>query len=144
MRRLLLGIAVLVFASCYASPRGGVTPYPPGPVDMVSILFGNDYSRLCPQHYDYCHAGKRSICCPSGACCDDGAGPYCCASRGYAAEDYREQAHDRERAPDGLGPCGDRSTTCARGGVTICCAEDEGCCSDEQGLYCCRGIHGGY
>ncbi len=144
MWRLLLPVSMLVLVGCYANPRGGVTPYPPGPVDMVSILFRNDYSRLCPQHYEYCRAGKRSICCPGGACCDDGQGPYCCDSRGYAADDYREQARSSPPPRDDLGPCGPRSTTCSRGGVTVCCGEDEGCCSDDQGLYCCRAPRGGY
>ena len=147
MGRLLISVAILLVVGCAPNTRGGVTPYPPGPVDMVSIIFGNDYSRLCPQHYEYCRAGKRSLCCPQGACCDDGNGPYCCDSRGYAADDgYRERGRDRSSAPsrDELGPCGARSTTCSRGGVTVCCGEDEGCCSDDQGLYCCRGGRGGY
>ncbi len=132
-RWLVFGMALLLAAGCYNPPRGGVTPYPPGPVDTLHILLGNDYSRLCPEHFDYCRAGTRSICCPKGACCDDGVGPYCCDTRGYAEDDAR----DRDHAPGGGGPCGDHGTTCARGGVTICCAEDEGCCSDAQGLYCC-------
>jgi hypothetical protein len=137
----MAAMTILCGAGCYAPPRGGVTPYPPGPIDTLSILFGNDYSRLCPQHYDYCRAGKHSICCPSGACCDDGTGPYCCDSRGYAAEPDRR--YD-DRGGAGLGPCGAYGTTCSRGGVTICCAENEGCCSDEQGLYCCSTRRGGY
>ena len=137
-------MTILIVAGCYAAPRGGVTPYPPGPIDTISILFGNDYSRLCPQHYDYCRAGKRSICCPSGACCDDGVGPYCCDSRAYDAQaDRRYDPRDDDRGAGGLGPCGAHGTTCSRGGVTICCAESEGCCSDDQGLYCCSGRRGG-
>ena len=61
MRRwLMLTIALLMVGGCYNPPRGGVTPYPPGPVDTLNILLRNDYSRLCPEHYDYCRAGKRS------------------------------------------------------------------------------------
>jgi len=48
-----------------------------------------------------------------------------------------------DRGAPGFGPCGAHGTTCSRGGVTICCAENEGCCSDEQGLYCCSGRRGG-
>ncbi len=144
VRWLVTMMAMLMVAGCYAPTRGGVTPYPPGPVDLVSILVGNDYSRLCPQNHDYCRAGKHSICCPSGSCCDDGSGPYCCDSRGYDANpDRRYDPRDDDRGSAGLGPCGARSTTCSRGGVTICCGENEGCCSDNQGLYCC-GSRSGY
>ncbi len=144
-RWLGITIAILTLAGCYAAPRGGVTPYPPGPVDTLNILLRNDYSRLCPEHYDYCRAGKHSICCPSGGCCDDGVAPYCCDSRGYDDRDYgtHDDRDERRIAPSGRGPCGERATTCSRAGVTICCAEDEGCCSDDQGLYCCQGS-GGY
>lgn len=131
---LVLMAAVLVLTGCYNLPRGGVSPAPPGPVDALNIIFRNDYSRLCPARYDYCRAGKRSICCPSGACCDDGAGPYCCDTRGYDPSHEERDAVD-ERGD--RGPCGPRSTTCSRAGVTICCAESEGCCADERGLYCC-------
>ncbi len=137
MRRLLLTLALAMLAGCYAPPpRGGVTPYPPGPVDMLSIVFGNDYSRLCPQNYDYCRAGKHSICCPRGSCgTDDDGRPACYEPRGYEPRGYVE----REPPTGDGGPCGGRATTCARGGVTICCADDEGCCSDAQGLFCCSG-----
>lgn len=147
-RWLVLMIAMMTVAGCYTTPRGGVTPYPPGPVDTLNILFRNDYSRLCPEHYEYCRAGKRSICCPSGGCCDDGVGPYCCDTRGYDDRDYDSRDERRYPPPPpperGGGPCGARATTCSRGGVTICCAENEGCCSDEQGLYCCSNRRGGY
>ena len=148
-RRLLMIVALLAFAGCYAPTRsGGLTPYPPGPVDLVSILLRNDYSRLCPERYQYCAAGKKSVCCPHGACCDDGAGPYCCDSGRYAEEyDQRDDnyhAVERGRSPNGYGPCGPRSTTCARAGVTICCGESEGCCADDQGLYCCASSRGRY
>jgi hypothetical protein len=143
MRRLLLSLMLALAAGCYAPPpRGGVTPYPPGPVDLISILLGNDYSRLCPQNYDYCRAGKHSVCCPRGSCYESDGRPYCGEPRGYTEREEREPPSD-----DG-GPCGARATTCVRGGVTLCCAEDEGCCSDDQGLYCCGGgrsrRHGGY
>ena len=144
-RWLVLTIALLVLGGCYAPKRGGVTPYPPGPIDTISILFGNDYSRLCPQHFDYCRAGKHSICCPRGSCCDDGTGPYCCDTRGSDEDrnrsDYRDDYRDQDYR--GRGPCGDRATTCSRGGVTICCGEREGCCADERGLYCCAAGRGG-
>lgn len=145
-RWLAVSSILMVLAGCYATPpRGGRTPYPPGPVDLVNILVRNDYSRLCPDHYEYCRAGKRSICCPSGACCDDGTGPYCCDSRGYDDRASDERNADRPPPPPtGGGPCGARATTCSRGGVTICCGEDEGCCSDAQGLYCCGSGRGGY
>src|SRR5262245_40524824 len=120
MRRLLLlTMTALVLAGCYGPTRGGISPAPPGPVDVLHILLANDYSRLCPERYEYCRAGKRSLCCPVGACCEDDYGPYCCDRGGYAAEDDR-------REPGGRGPCGDRGTTCSRGGITICCAETEG------------------
>lgn len=150
-RRLFLVLAFAIVAGCYSpSTRGGVTPYPPGPVDMLSIIFGNDYSRLCPQHYDYCRAGKHSLCCPHGGCCEDADGRPTCCERGYAG-DYddrgRPPQYDREYDRGDrseAGPCGPRSTTCSRGRATICCAEDEGCCSDDQGLYCCGSRRGGY
>jgi len=133
MRRwLVLMITVMAMAGCYKPPRGGVSPAPPGPVDLLNIILRNDYSRLCPDRYDYCHAGKKSICCPRGGCCDDGFGPYCCDSRGYAVN-----PEDERGGPGDEGPCGPRSTTCSRAGVTICCGDDEGCCADERGLYCC-------
>lgn len=143
-RWILMMLAAALLAGCYNTPRGGVSPYPPGPVDTLNILFRNDYSRLCPERYEYCRAGKRSICCPSGGCCDDGVGPYCC-DRGPYASTPRDD--ERGRAPSGYGPCGPSGTTCSRGSVTICCGEDEGCCADAQGLYCCaasRGSGGGY
>ena len=142
----VVSASLVMLAGCYARPpRGGVTPYPPGPLDTVNILLRNDYSRLCPDRYDYCRAGKRSICCPSGACCDDGTGPYCCDARSYEDRRWDERDDDRPAPPiGGGGPCGAHSTTCSRGGVTICCGEDEGCCSDAQGLYCCSGRRSGY
>ena len=133
IRRLAVLALGMVLMGCYTPPRGGVSPAPPGPVDALNIIFRNDYSRLCPEHYEYCRAGKRSICCPRGACCDDGYGPYCCDDRGYGSADNRPAPRpDADR-----GPCGSHSTTCSRGGVTICCGEDEGCCADREGLYCC-------
>ena len=145
-RAIPLAISLMVLAGCYTPPRGGVTPYPPGPIDTISILFGNDYSRLCPENYDYCKAGKRSVCCPRGACCNDGEGPYCCDSRGYDDDyaDSRDRGYrDYRDDARGGGPCGDRATTCSRGGVTICCGAREGCCADERGLYCCAAGQGG-
>ena len=153
---VVLSLVVLVLGGCVEPPRGGVTPYPPGPRDALKIIFGQDYSGLCPEHYDYCNAGKGSICCPRGGCCDDGNGPYCCEIPGYYPDDRDRHDHDDDRydrqpdydrddrsAPGGGGPCGGRATTCSRGGVTICCAEHEGCCSDSQGLYCCSSRGGG-
>jgi hypothetical protein len=130
---MMMTMTALLLAGCYHVPRGGVSPAPPGPVDVLHILFFNDYSRLCPERYDYCRAGKHSICCPSGACCDDGVAPYCCDSRG----DDAPAPDPRDHAPGDAGPCGPRSTTCSRAGITICCAETEGCCTDADGLYCC-------
>jgi hypothetical protein len=130
-------MTILVFAGCYARPRSGVTPAPPGPVDLVNILIRQDYNRLCPDHYEYCQAGKRSICCPNGGCCQDDYGPYCCDSGGYDRRDYSADDTYRDEHDGDRGPCGPRSTTCARGGRTICCAEYEGCCADRRGLYCC-------
>lgn len=137
----VLVMAMLVLAGCYSPPRSGVRPAPPGPVDLINILVRQDYSRLCPEHFDYCQAGKRSICCPNGGCCRDDYGPYCCDSGGY---DRREYSYDErkpddhyEQSADDRGPCGPRSTTCSRSGRTICCAEYEGCCADRRGLYCC-------
>jgi hypothetical protein len=133
-RWLAITMTGLLLAGCYHVPHGGVSPAPPGPVDALHILFFNDYSRLCPEHYDYCRAGKHSVCCPTGACCDDGVAPYCCDSRGYDAP----QADDGSNsAPGDQGPCGAHRTTCSRAGITLCCGEDEGCCADERGLYCC-------
>lgn len=144
-RWLVVSMMLVALAGCYATPpRGGRTPYPPGPVDTLNILLRNDYSRLCPDGYDYCRAGKRSICCPNGACCDDGTGPYCCDNRGYDDRRWDDRDDRPPPAPSEGGPCGARATTCSRGGVTICCGENEGCCSDDQGLYCCGGRRGGY
>jgi hypothetical protein len=151
-RWFVVTIAMTMLAGCYAAPRGGVTPYPPGPVDTLNILLRNDYSRLCPEHFDYCRAGKNSICCPTGGCCDDGVAPYCCDTRGYAGREYDQRDYDQSAeqyeqphayAPGAGGPCGARGTTCSRGGVTICCSDNEGCCSDDQGLYCCSTRRGG-
>jgi len=139
----VLVMAMLLFVGCYNPPRSGVSPAPPGPIDLVNIIVRQDYDRLCPEHYDYCQAGKRSICCPNGGCCQDENGPYCCDVGSYERRDYTHEYDERDRdrdryAGDGeRGPCGPRSTTCARGGRTICCAESEGCCADRRGLYCC-------
>ena len=47
LRWLVLAITVLTMTGCYNTPpRGGRTPYPPGPVDALNILLRNDYSRL--------------------------------------------------------------------------------------------------
>jgi hypothetical protein len=131
-------MATLLLVGCYNPPRSGVSPAPPGPLDLVNILVRQDYDRLCPEHYDYCQAGKRSICCPNGGCCEDTYGPYCCDSGSYdrGGYSYEDRQRDDDRGDD-RGPCGPRSTTCARGGRTICCAEHEGCCADRRGLYCC-------
>jgi hypothetical protein len=99
-RATVVLMTILVFAGCYARPRSGVTPAPPGPVDLVNILIRQDYNRLCP--------------------------------RDYSSDDTYRDEHDGDR-----GPCGPRSTTCARSGRTICCAEYEGCCAGRRGLYCC-------
>ena len=133
-RWFVFAMTVMVLAGCYNPPRGGVSPAPPGPVDILHILLLNDYSRLCPERYDYCPAGKHSICCPTGACCTDGVAPYCCDSRGSDASPAEDGRADD---PGDRGPCGPRRTTCSRGGVTLCCNEDEGCCADDRGLYCC-------
>lgn len=135
-RATLVLLTILAVAGCYVRPRSGVTPAPPGPVDLVNILLRQDYNRLCPDHYEYCQAGKRSTCCPNGGCCRDDYGPYCCDTGGYDRRDYTSE-EDRESHEGDRGPCGPRSTTCARGGRTICCAEYEGCCADQRGLYCC-------
>ena len=135
MRRLhVLIVTATLLAGCYHPTRGGVVPAPPGPVDILHILLRNDYSRLCPEHYDYCRAGKHSICCPTGGCCDDGVAPYCCDTR---AGDAVPSDDTRDSPLGARGPCGARGTTCSRAGITICCADNEGCCADAQGLYCC-------
>jgi hypothetical protein len=134
----MLAIAALAIAGCTGPTRGGVRPAPPGPRDLVhGVLFG-DFSRLCPRHYDFCMSGSRSICCPAGGCCEDASGPYCCEAYGrrYDYEDDRESFSDWE-ARDGRGPCGAHQTTCSRAGRVLCCSKDEGCCSDDRGLYCC-------
>ena len=138
--RVILTIAALAIAACTGPTRGGVRPAPPGPRDIVHGVIWGDFSRLCPRHYDYCAAGRRSICCPSGACCEDASGPYCCASNAYGPPPY-DYEDDRDARAD-RGPCGPRSTTCSRGGRTLCCADYEGCCSDDRGLYCCAPDRG--
>jgi hypothetical protein len=142
--RVMLTIAAIAIVGCTGPTRGGVRPAPPGPRDIVhGVLFG-DFSRLCPRRYDFCSDGRRSICCPSGACCEDASGPYCCGAYtggrpSYDYDDDRDTFADRD-ARNGHGPCGPNSTTCSRGGRVLCCADYEGCCSDDRGLlYCCAG-----
>ncbi len=92
--RAMLIIAAIALAGCTGPTRGGVRPAPPGPRDIVhGVLFG-DFSRLCPEHYDFCSKDGRSICCPSGGCCEDASGPYCC--EGYT-HDRRSYDYDEDR-----------------------------------------------
>ena len=127
-------VAVTLLAGCYHSTRGGVVPAPPGPVDILHILLRNDYSRLCPEHYDYCRASCRTrSAVPPGAAATTAALPTV-VSLVLAKPCARTTPRRASRRPG----CGARGTTCSRAGITICCAGNEGCCADEQGLYAAR------
>lgn len=138
-----------------AGPRGaGVQPAPPGPVDLVRILFG-DYSGLCPRDYEYCHGGRHSLCCPfSYGCCAaaDGSPTCCVEAPGAYRDDYAQGPGSyAPPPPPGYAPppppgyddgdddsCPSTNLTCSQGGRRVCCSRDDGCCVDSHGPYCCR------
>jgi hypothetical protein len=139
-----------------AGPRGaGVQPAPPGPVDLVRILFG-DYSGLCPRNYEYCHGGRHSVCCPfSYGCCAaaDGSPTCCVEAPGAYRDDYAQGPGSYPPPPPpGYAPpppppgsddgdddsCPSTNLTCSQGGRQVCCSRDDGCCVDSHGPYCCR------
>jgi hypothetical protein len=141
-RGTVLGLAILLIGSCAAGPHGAVRPAPPGPFDLVRGLFG-DFSGLCPENYEYCRGGRRSICCPdSRGCCEDASGPICCAHV------YRDRDEEWSRGDESRGEedrstttytykCASSDITCSQEGRTICCSRNDGCCADENGPYCC-------
>ena len=162
--RSLVLIVAFVFACCLAGPRsasagprdGAVQPAPPGPIDLVRILFG-DFSGLCPRDYEYCHGGRHSVCCPfSRGCCAAADGsPMCCvAAPGEYRDDYAQgpggyvpppppgapppppPGDDYDQPADDSCPSTDLS--CTQGGRRVCCSRDDGCCVDSHGPYCCR------
>jgi len=132
--RILLVLAIVggLCGNVGAQPRGGaVRPAPPGPLDVLRMGVWGDYSGLCPKHYDFCRAGRQSICCPGPqGCCDDERGPYCCAGSGgrylYEEDEMRSQT-----------ACSSRDISCSQGGRTICCYSSDRCCADENGPFCC-------
>lgn len=148
--RSVLLIATLLLGSCAAGPRGAaVQPAPPGPLDVIRIMFGN-FSTLCPRDYEYCRAGRNasSICCPFalGCCADANGVPVCCAEppgafRGGYPPPPPPDADDEvyEQAPPPESSCPARDLTCAQGGRRVCCPQPNGCCVDDHGPYCCRG-----
>jgi hypothetical protein len=144
MTRFLVCLVLLFVSACVAPPRGGgVRPAPPGPFDAVRATWG-DYSGMCPRHYDYCVAHRRSLCCPSGrGCCEDAAGPYCCASAQPPAGYYGQpEGYERDDDRDDRGSqyaCDARDIMCSQGGRTVCCPRRSRCCADEDGPYCCGG-----
>lgn len=134
--RLVVVLAMLSIGSCAPEPGGALRPAPPGPFDLIRGAVWGDYSGLCPKRYEFCHAGRRSICCPSArGCCADAAGPYCCSGPPPGVPRY-DGERDEEQGPAG-GGCDARDLTCSQGGRTICCARPAGCCADEDGPYCC-------
>ncbi len=149
--RSILLIVTLLAGSCAAGPRGAaVQPAPPGPVDLVRILFG-DYSGLCPRDYEYCRGGRHSICCPfargccaaadgSPACCVEAPGPYpdeYVQRPGGPADDASGYGEDSDQPPPDAS-CPESELTCSQGGRRVCCSPRDGCCVDEHGPYCCR------
>jgi hypothetical protein len=162
--RTLVLIVALAMASCVAGPRGAaaagprgaaVQPAPPGPIDLVRILFG-DYSGLCPRDYEYCHGGRHSLCCPfaHGCCAAADGSPTCCVAApgayDYGAGGYVPPPPAGAPPPpppaddDGYADqptddsCPSSDLTCTQGGRRVCCSRDDGCCVDAHGPYCCR------
>ena len=153
--RSVLLIITLLMGSCAAGPRGAaVRPAPPGPLDLIRIMFGN-FSALCPRDYEYCRGGRHSssICCPFalGCCADVNGVATCCAEPpGAYRDDYAqpppweareggevyEQAPPPEPPPESMCPSSD--LTCSQGGRQVCCPRPNGCCVDKHGPYCCR------
>ena len=144
MNRALVFLALVLIGGCVAEPRGAVRPAPPGPLDVIRGGVWGDYSGLCPKHYEFCHGGRRSICCPGErGCCEDASGPYCCSSVQPRGEWYGERDED-DRGSSEYG-CDARDIMCSQGGRTICCSRQSRCCADEDGPYCCgsSGDRGG-
>lgn len=152
--RSIVMIAAVLISSCAAGPHhGAVQPAPPGPLDLVRIMFGN-FSTLCPADYEYCRAGSHfsSICCPFAlGCCERANGaPACCVEApvmprgGYvppprSAPDHgapSEEAYEEAPPPDSL--CPSSELNCSQGGRRVCCSTRDGCCVDQHGPYCCR------
>lgn len=142
-RGIVLLLAILLIGSCAAGPRGAVRPAPPGPVDLIRGIFG-DFSRLCPDNYEYCRGGRRSICCPeSRGCCEDASGPICCANvyrdrdEEWSRDERRPPAEEQRSTTRYTYECASSDLTCSNEGRTICCSRHDGCCADENGPYCC-------
>ena len=156
--RSVLLIAALLMGSCAAGPAGprgaALQPAPPGPIDLIRIIFGN-YSTLCPRDYEYCRGGQHSssICCPFvlGCCGDANGAPICCAEpQGASRDDYVQRPGEAsggggsyeevyEQAPPSESSCPSSDLTCSQGGRRVCCPQPNGCCVDDHGPYCCRG-----
>jgi hypothetical protein len=159
--RTLFLVIALVMGICAAGPRDAtaagprgpaVQPAPPGPLDLVRILFG-DYSGLCPRDYEYCRGGRHSVCCPfSYGCCaaPDGSAACCAEGPGAYRDDYAQgpgpyappppppgydDGDDRDQGDDS---CPSSNLTCSQGGRRVCCSRDDSCCVDSHGPYCCR------
>jgi hypothetical protein len=140
--RFVVVLAMLLIGSCVPEPGGAVRPALPGPLDIIRGGVWGDYSGLCPKRYEFCHSGRRSICCPSQrGCCGDASGPYCCSAppdrwHGSDGRDEDDRSED-DRGSAGYA-CDTRDLTCSLAGRTICCARSTGCCADEDGPYCCE------
>ena len=146
---LLVLVTLALFGACAADwdrhDRGPVRPDPPGPIDGLRMLFGDNSSR-CPDHYEYC---SWKICCPlERGCCHDSRGSYCCASRGYGGDyDYRGsdegdrgdvyyERRERTETTRSYG-CNPGDTECVQGGRTVCCPGSAHCCAGSDGPQCC-------
>jgi len=139
---IVLLLVVLAFGSCAAEPRRAQRPDPPGPIDALHMIWG-DFSRLCPDDYDFCGAGGRSLCCPDEqGCCEDASGPHCCSSpTPYERDEWSERRYEDDD-DDGResGACSVREITCSHAGRTVCCASNHGCCAGADGPYCCASF----
>jgi hypothetical protein len=157
LMRSTVVIAALLISSCAAAPHhGAVQPAPPGPLDLVRMMFGN-FSTLCPGDYEYCRAGSHfsSICCPfaRGCCQRPNGAPACCVEapatygRGYVPPPGSDPGYPPSEGvqeevlpPDSL--CPSSELNCSQGGRRVCCSTRDACCVDQHGPYCCRSDSG--
>jgi hypothetical protein len=140
IRPILLLAALALIAAC-APPdrRGAIQPAPPGPIDLVRSIWGDNSGR-CPREYQYCGEFADGVCCPfERGCCEDARGTYCC-SRGDrdVYGDRYERTDDAYAAGGGAGVgCPNTDITCSHEGRTICCDASDSCCAGTDGPYCC-------
>jgi hypothetical protein len=134
-RGFALLLATLLIAGCSPEPRRAVRPAPPGPLDLIRGLWGDNSGR-CPRDYAFCKSRGRSICCPDErGCCEDAGGAYCCSSRADRDGWDRNGGDDDRRQPRYT--CALSEITCSHEGRTICCSSGDHCCAGEGGPYCC-------